>query len=281
MKKILTVVAFLFAGAASADTINWIVPGSATGVFNMLSKIYAQEIQKQGVDIRVDVAGNCVNGMTQFRQSTKPVAMIYTLDANDIALRKGCEFESVAALTQSVSNHLMSGMAAVCTMDNNLDVAHLRKGNEFTVAVDNARYSRMSSAFTELGVKFRAVRYDNSGSAVRGMMGGDTNISFTSAGQSESVIKAGGKCLFVVGDKPFSNIPSTKQLFNIDVNYNDNTYVLLIKNMSGDQKQQLIAAVETVKNSDQLRTYAQNKWLIVPINTDINLLIQQAVNELF
>ena len=282
MKKLVVIVALLSTNLVFAQTINWIVPGSVTGGFSMLSKIYAKHIENTGIDIDVVVAGNCVNGMSKFRQTTDPTVMIYTLDKDDIALRKGCEFESPGMLTDTVTAHLMSGVAATCTMDKTLAPGTLQNGKEYTVAVDNARNSRMAAVFQQLGILHKAIKYENSGSAIRGMIGGDTQLSFTLAGQSESVIAAGGKCLFVAGHtSSTTDIPSADQLFNVKVNYHDNVYVLLAKNLSTQQRSKLIAAIEKVKTSPELDEYAKKKWLVVPKNSNLDKLTNDAVKELF
>lgn len=282
MKKYLAAVfATILSVSSVADTINYIVPGSNTGGFMMLSKFYAEQLEKSGVKTNVESKGNCVNGMAEFRNASAPTLMIYTLDKDDLALKKGCEFESADQLREIVISDLMIGAAAVCTMDTGLSAKDLQNGKIYTVAVDNARESRMKDVFDKLGIKYKVVNYENSGGTVKGMIGGDTDISFTNSGKSNAVLEAGGKCLFVASNKSIKGVPTLNEVFGTNITYNANTYVLLGKNLSAEQRSQLESAVKTAKGSAEVQAYAAKKWMSVQTDADLNAIIEHAVSELF
>jgi tripartite-type tricarboxylate transporter receptor subunit TctC len=278
---IATAISWFTAGAVSAQPLNWIVPGSQTGGYLLISKSIVDSINTTGLEIKIEVAGNCINGMKKFRNATDPTAMIYTLAADDSPGEKGCEFESAAVLKESVATHLLQGPTALCTMDKSLTAAKLQSGKEFTVAVTRIRSARLAKALNQLGIKHKIISYENAGTSVRGMMGGDTEVSLTNSGMSEAVIAAGGQCLFILGDQSFKDIPSTKKVFGKNIDYSDIDYVLLVKNLSPEQRKNLIAAIEKAKMSDQFKTFTEKSWMFIPQKTDLNKMINTAVQELF
>lgn len=285
MKKFLiavsSAVALFTATVVVAKPINWVVPGSQSGGFFMISNMFVDYLKTTGLDITVEVAGNCVNGMRKFRNATEPTAMIYVLDQYDLAAQKGCNFESAVSIKESVATHLLQGPAALCTMDKTLTPAKLQSGKEFTVATGAPRAVRMSTALNQLGITHKIIRFENAGSSVRGMMGGDTDVSLTNSGMSESVIAAGGQCLFLLGDQSFNDIPSSKQVFGRTIDYSDYDYVLLVKNLSAQHRKELVDAIKRAKTSAEIKTYSEKLWMFIPQNTDLNKMIDTAVQELF
>ena len=262
--------------AATANSINYLVPGSNTGGFMMLSKQFAEEMNTAGVSVELQGKGNCVNGMAALKSTTEPSIMIYTSET-PLITRKGCEFDNKAQLDSMLLTTVMAASGALCTMDRKLTPASLKNNNwkTWTIAVDNNRSGPLSEFLTAIGIKHKLVTYENSGGAIKGMLGGDAPLSFTNSGKSRSVIKAGGQCLWVANEDKSGagTVPSYSDFYKTDAIYKDNTYIMLGVNLDDAQKASVIAALKKAMSSDSLNNYAKSKWLTVPEPTDIKLLV--------
>jgi hypothetical protein len=260
-------------GTATATSINYLVPGSNTGGFMMLSKQFAEEMNTAGVSVNLQGKGNCVNGMAALKSTTKPSIMIYTSETALIT-RKGCEFDSKAQLDSMLLTTVMGASGALCTMDKNLTAKSLKK-KTWTVAVDNNRSVPLGEFLTGIGIKHKLVTYENSGGAIKGMLGGDATLSFTNSGKSRAVVKAGGQCLWVANEDKTGagTVKSYSDFYKTDAVYKDNTYIMLGVNLSDVQKAEVITAFKNAMSSNSLKNYAKSKWLSVPEPTNIKLLV--------
>ena len=269
---------------ASANSINYLVPGSNTGGFMMLSKQFAEELDNVGVSVELQGKGNCVNGMTALKATTEPSIMIYTTET-PMLTRKGCEFDSKAQLDDMLLTSVMAASGALCTMDKSLTAESItnQSWKTWTIAVDNNRSGPLSEFLKGMGVKHKLVTYENSGGAVKGMLGGDAPLSFTNSGKSRAVAKAGGNCLWVANaDKSGAGtVPSYSDVYKTDATYEDMTYVMLGVNLTDAQKAEIISGFNAAMASDSLNNYANKKWLSIPQPMDMKALadeIAQRVN---
>lgn len=259
MKKILVSIAFLFATtmASNAKDIDVIIPGSAGGTFMQTTKFITAALNKKGINTNISVKGNCVNGLQALKQSKNPTIMIYS---DEVLNEKGCDKVSKKDIDNKTVAPVMKAVAAVCTMDKSISYTNLFKGT-WTVATDDSRKDMTNKFFKSLGVNIKTVMYNNSGSVTKALIGGDTKLSFTNARQAKSVLKAGGQCFFVTGDRQLKTIPTASSVTKKNVDINPTLYFFWGFNLDQQTNKEIGAAIADVVNSQEFQTFLDNKWM--------------------
>lgn len=259
MKKILVSIAFLFATtiASNAKDIDVIIPGSAGGTFMQTTKFITAALNKKGINTNISVKGNCVNGLQALKQSKNPTIMIYS---DEVLNEKGCDKVSKKDIDNKTVAPVMKAVAAVCTMDKSISYTNLFKGT-WTVATDDSRKDMTNKFFKSLGVNIKTVMYNNSGSVTKALIGGDTKLSFTNARQAKSVLKAGGQCFFVTGDRQLKTIPTASSVTKKNIDINPTLYFFWGFNLDQQTNKEIGAAIADVVNSQEFQTFLDNKWM--------------------
>lgn len=259
MKKILVSIAFLFATtmASNAKSIDVIIPGSAGGTFMQTTKFITAALNKKGINTNISVKGNCVNGLQALKQTKNPTIMIYS---DEVLNEKGCDKVSKKDIDNKTVAPVMKAVAAVCTMDKSISYKNLFKGT-WTVATDDSRKDMTNKFFKSLGVNIKTVMYNNSGSVTKALIGGDTKLSFTNARQAKSVLKAGGQCFFVTGDRQLKTIPTASSVTKKNIDINPTLYFFWGFNLDQQTNKEIGSAIADVVNSQEFQTFLDNKWM--------------------
>lgn len=259
MKKIVLTIAFLFATtmASNARNIDVYIPGSAGGTFMQTTKFITAALNEKGINTNISVKGNCVNGLQALKQSKNPTIMIYS---DEVLNEKGCDRVSKKDIDNKTVAPVMKAVAAVCTMDKSISYTSLSKG-KWTVATDDSRKDMTKKFFKKLGVKIKPVMYNNSGSVTKALIGGDTQLSFTNARKAKNVLKAGGQCFFVTGDRHLKTIPTASSVTKKNVDINPTLYFFWGFNLDQQTNKEIGAAIADVVNSQEFQTFLDKKWM--------------------
>lgn len=264
IKRIFTTIALVMAFSTSAMSADYdlLVPSKEGGGIFTFSGLFNKQLNERGFQSEMQIKGNCVNAMADFRRTTRPSIMVYVTGPTGISMAKGCNLENEQEFDKVYSSYLLQVVEGVCTMDSSVTVDTLKSGKEFVVGTQLNRIPNANKVFDALKVKTKMVTYDNSGRVVKGLISKDVQLSFTNVKDAEKIVAAGGKCLFVAANQSFKGLPSVNDYLDQPLNISGNIYWVLSKNLSDSDKQKLVDTVTGLRKEQVLLDYADKQWMM-------------------
>ena len=147
-------------------------------------------------------------------------------------------------------------------MDKNLKIADLKALGTVAVAVDYSRVDDLAKFSNSLGFKTKAVVYKSSGSTIKGLIAGDTKLSYTNARTNKGVIKAGGTCLAVTGDRSLKGTPSVLSINKNAADIPSSYYILWGVNLNNETKTEVVKAINELRESADFKKFVDSKWVL-------------------
>lgn len=244
-----------------ADRIDIIVPSKESGGIFTLSNFVSKELAKQGIITSVQVKGDCVNGMSRFKQATEPSILITSSGKNaGLSSQKGCTIKNEKEFESVYLTSLLTAVDGVFTTKN-LTIKDLQNGKEYIVGVDVSRQDRAKSVLSQLKIKHKIIVYGNASKAMQGLVAGDSDFVWTNAKEIEKVQKVGGKALFIANKNGMKGIQGLSAISSVDANGLSNYYWILTKNLTSKQKQKLVESFKIIKQGKEIKALSDKSWL--------------------
>jgi hypothetical protein len=262
IKTFIATMAIVFsANVLLADTIDIIVPSNEGGGIFTLSNFVSKELAKQGIITSVQVKGECVNGMSRFRQTTKPSILITSSGSGaGLSNRKGCDIHDGKEFESVYLTSLLTAVDGLFTTKN-LTIKDLQNGKEYIVGVDISRKDRATSVLSQLKIKHKIIVYGNASKAIQGLVAGDSDVAWTNAKETKKVQKVGGKALFIANKNGMNGVQGLSAISSVDANGLSNYYWILTKNLTSKQKQKLIESFKIIKQGKEIKALSDKSWL--------------------
>ena len=218
---VLALSTFVVSSAADKPVLDVIVNGSKTGNSMKMGVMLQEMLTLQGYDSEIVHTGGCVNTNAYMAKDTRPGFFLYSGSAYASDARKdtGCILK---ATEETFIGPFFFRSQAMCTLKSNnfTSIESFLKGKKrVTIAAGSSWPNGMFNGLEkQFGVDFVEVRYKGSGSQLKGLLAGDTDLLFT--GYTKREIKNPDvNCFAVSGDidgkAKFSDIFPKWNLANI------------------------------------------------------------------
>ena len=255
---ILTAVA-LYVAPASAKPLQIFVPSSEGGTSYQAALFLEKQLKAKGFETKLNVRGDCVNAVGPLFKQKIPTIMPF---AGGDMWTKGCSAFTAKDVDTKVIAPLFKAVGGLCTMDKNLKIADLKALGTVAVAVDYSRVDDLAKFSNSLGFKTKAVVYKSSGSTIKGLIAGDTKLSYTNARTNKGVIKAGGTCLAVTGDRSLKGTPSVLSINKNAADIPSSYYILWGVNLNNETKTEVVKAINELRESADFKKFVDSKWVL-------------------
>lgn len=255
---ILTAVS-LYVMPASAKEIQIFVPSDEGGTTYQTAQFLVKGLEAKGIKTKLNVRGDCVNAVGPLFKQKVPTIMPF--GSTDMST-KGCADFTVKDVDAKVIAPLFKAVTGLCTMDKNLKIADLKGLGTIPVAVDSSRVDDLAKFSKSLGFKTKAVVYKSSGSTVKGLIAGDTKLSFTNARANKGVVKAGGTCLAVTGDRSLKGTPNALSINKNAADLPSSYYIVWGINLDNKSRTEIVKAINEIRESADFKKFVDSKWVL-------------------
>lgn len=231
----LAVSSFSFAG--DKGNVDVIIQAKEGGNTWRISQIFSDSLKEVGYDTNIIPAGNCFNAQKHLKKTfnKKPTVFIYSELTRINHDKAGCAFDP----NEGFAGPLYNRVNVMCTRKG--EVADIRKflasKDTFTVAASNTWPERIFTTLSDAsGKKMQYVPYKSSGSALKGILAGDTDFLYT--GLVAKVAKNDKlDCFGVTSATPVNGIaPITDTFPGYEMGTLSATWYAYVVNMSPEQK---------------------------------------------
>lgn len=197
----------------AAEPLTIVLPSGSTGTFNIRFQIMKPELERVwGGKIRMVYGKNCILAKKLIEEATSPVLNIWMIASNVVPK---CD---MPAKDQNLVAIEQNGLRLCTSKATGLSLNDILKPKRVYTVGTPAPFEEYEHWFegmnAEAGTNFKAVPYSSSGKARRGLLAGDVDLIFISPGNSNKLMKAGGKCFFstLANGEPKWKLPALNSL---------------------------------------------------------------------
>ncbi len=207
MRKTITMIgAFMIAlssmvvSSAAKPVLDVVVNGSKTGNSMKMGVMMQELLTQQGYDSEIVHTGGCINTTAYSKKDTRPAFFLYSGSAYASDARGDCV---ITPTEETFLTTFFFRSQALCTLEKNnfksLET-FLKNKERVTIAAGSSWPNGMFDGLEkQFGVDFVEVKYKGSGSQLKGLLAGDTDLLFTGYTKRE-ISNPDVDCFAVSGD---------------------------------------------------------------------------------
>ena len=195
--------------SAHAETITVIVTGKPGGTFHARSMLYVEELTKLGWDTNIIQAGSCVKAEQIVKNTDDPVIMAWNSGSN------AGKCDIMPTEENFIGLDYVAPMLWCSIYDSRDALINFFAEDEPIAFATGASYNRdiFDQLALELGKPMKIITYKNSGSALKGFIGGDADYIFTNLGKATKIVNGGhGECFLSSGTTKINEVPQMSEI---------------------------------------------------------------------
>ena len=195
--------------SAHAETITVIVTGKPGGTFHARSMLYVDELTKLGWDTNIIQAGSCVKAEQIVKNTDGPVIMAWNSGSN------AGKCDIMPTEENFIGLDYVAPMLWCSKFDSRDALINFFAEDEPIAFATGASYNRdiFDQLALELGKPMKIITYKNSGSALKGFLGGDADYIFTNLGKATKIVNGGhGECFLSSGTTAINEVPQMSSI---------------------------------------------------------------------